>query len=101
MEANAMSDELDLLLSQRLEEPEDGGFSSRVFAELGRVCARDDRLATSALVLASCLVLALLSLTHAGQAAALSASRLAYSVPFALAISLLFLSRLLLDAIPE
>jgi hypothetical protein len=96
-----MSDDLDLLLSQPLEEPADAAFSARVLANIGRMRARDDRVEIAALVLASCLVLTLLSLTHAGQAAALSASQLAFSVPFALGISLLFLSRLLLDAIPE
>ena len=96
-----MNDDLDLLLSRPLDEPEDAAFSARVLADVGRVRARDDRLEIAAWVLAACCGLAILPMTEAGRSVAFSASQLATSLPFALGIGLLFLSRLLLDAVPE
>lgn len=96
-----MSDDLDLLLSQPLEEPADAVFSTHVLARIGRVRARDAWLNIVAMVLAAGAGIVLLLLTGAGQAVALSTSQLAFSIPFAVGITLLFLPRLLLDTIPE
>jgi hypothetical protein len=96
-----MSDDLDLLLSQPLEEPADAGFAALVLTRIGRMQAREAWLNIVATVLVAGLGIVLLLLTGAGRAVALSASQLAFSIPFAVGISLLFLSRLLLDAIPE
>ena len=40
-------------------------------------------------------------MTGAGQVVALSASQLAVSMPFALGIALLLLTRLVIDVVPE
>ena len=96
-----MTDNLDLLLSRPLEQPDDASFTSHVLAKIGRTRRRDDWMTTGALILAAGIFLAILFETSAGRALALSGSQLAYSLPFALGISLLFLSRLLLDAIAE
>ena len=96
-----MTDDLDLLLSRPLEKPTDAGFSVRVFAGLGRMRARDDSIEIAAWVLAALCILALLPMTDAGQMVALSASQLAASLPFALGVALLLLTRLAIDAVPE
>ncbi|MGD0864190.1 MAG: hypothetical protein ABSA49_01400 [Rhizomicrobium sp.] len=96
-----MNDDLDVMLLRPLEEPDDAAFSTRVLARIGRRGAFDESLDIAALVLAACSTLALLSLTGAGHAVAQSASQLAYSAPFALGVTLLFLPRILLDAMPE
>jgi hypothetical protein len=101
MEGGAMSDELDVMLSRPLEEPDDAAFSARLLAHIGRRRAYDEALETAALVLAACCIFVLLPLTGAGQAVAQSASQLAYSLPFAVGVTLLFLPRVLLDAMPE
>jgi hypothetical protein len=101
MEGTVMNDDLDLLLARPLDEPDDAAFSARVLANIGRMRARDDRIEVAAWVVAACCILAVLPLTGAGQMVALSASQLAASLPFALGIALLCLTRLALDALPE
>lgn len=96
-----MNDDLDLLLSRPLDEPDDAAFSARVLANIGRMRARDDRIEVIAWVVAACCIAALLPMTGAGRMVALSASQLAASMPFALGIALLLLTRLVLDAVPE
>jgi hypothetical protein len=96
-----MTDELDLLLSRPLDEPNDAGFSARVLAGIGRMRARDDGIEIAAWALAACCVLVLLPMTAAGQAVALSASQLTTSTAFAFGIALLFLPRILLDTVPD
>lgn len=96
-----MNDDLDLLLSQPLAEPDNAQFSTRVMAALGEMRVRDDRIEIAAWVIAACCVLVLLPMTSAGQSVALSASQLATSTAFALGIALLYLPRLLLDAVPD
>jgi predicted membrane channel-forming protein YqfA (hemolysin III family) len=88
-----MSDDLDLMLSRPLDEPDEGAFSTRVLARLRQMQARDDRIEIAAWVLAACCILAILPMTGAGRMIALSASQLATSIPFALGITLLFLMR--------
>jgi hypothetical protein len=88
-----MTDDLDLLLSGPLEEPDDAQFSARVLAGIVRMQARDERIEIAAWVLAACCVLVVLPMTGAGRTIALSASQLATSIPFVLGIGLLFLSR--------
>ena len=96
-----MSDDLDLLLSRPLEELGDAAFSTRVLAKIGRARRRDEWMTIAALILAACFALAVLFETSAGRALALATSQLAYSVPFALGIALLFLSRALLEVVPD
>jgi hypothetical protein len=96
-----MTDNLDLLLSRPLDEPADATFSARVLAGIGRMRARDDSIEIAAWVLAACCIAALLPMTGAGQVVALSASQLAVSMPFALGIALLLLTRLVIDVVPE
>jgi hypothetical protein len=96
-----MTDDLDLVLSHPLEEPVDAGFSARVVAGVVRMRARDEKIEIAAWTLAACCILTLLPMTTAGQAVALSASQISTSAAFALGIALLFLPRLLLDAMPD
>jgi methyl coenzyme M reductase alpha subunit len=96
-----MTDDLDLLVSRPLDEPGDAGFTAGVMADIRTMRARDDRIEIAAWVVAAGCVLALAAMTEAGRSVALSASQLATSLPFALGIALLFLSRMLLDAAPE
>jgi Mn2+/Fe2+ NRAMP family transporter len=96
-----MTDDLDLLLSRPLEEPDDATFTAQVLAKIGRRRQRDEWMTIGALALAACFAFAIVFGTPAGRTLALSASQLAYSVPFAVGIALLFLSRALLEAIPD
>ncbi len=96
-----MSDDLDLLLSRPLDEPADAAFSARVITGIGRMRMRDDRIEFAAWVVAACSILVLLPMTGAGRMVALSASQLAASLPFALGVALLCLTRLVIDAAPE
>jgi len=96
-----MTDELDQLLSRPLEELGDAGFSARVLTRIGRLRARDDSIEFAAWVAAALCVAALLPMTGEGRNVALSASQLAASLPFALGIALLLLTRLAIDALPE
>lgn len=96
-----MTDDLDLLLSQPLDEFADAGFSARVLAGIGRMRARDDSIEIAAWVAAALVFAALLPMTGAGRIVALSALQLAASVPFAMAVALLLLTRLAADALPE
>jgi hypothetical protein len=101
MKGSDMSDDLDLLLSRPLDEPDDGPFSARVLAGIGKMRARDDRIEIAAWVVAACCLLAVLPMTGAGRMVALSASQLAASIPFALGIALLLLTRFVLDVVRE